>query len=244
MRHMRAQHFHSFPKDLNCEICIASKPTRCHCRTTGPVRVDALPPPKEWLDAITLDHKIISEADKSADGHRAACVVCDRATYWIQGYPAEHKNEADTLSALVEFAGPQGRAKHIYSDNSKEINAACETLGWPKDPSIPRRPQTNGIAENAIKKVSEGTSCCMVQSRLSDEWWHYAMRCYCFLRNVVDKLWHGKTVWEARFGEECKHVIMPFGCEISYLPRSEAEKSKLHAFGAKWLQGIFLGYLQ
>ena len=37
---------------------------------------------------------------------------------------------------------------------------------------------------------------------------------------------------------------MPFGCEINYLPRSEAEKSKLHAFGDKWLQGIFLGYVQ
>jgi len=119
--------FTHFPKDPLCEICIAGKPTRGQCRTTGPVRVDALPPPKEWLDAVTLDHKIISEADKSADGHRAACVVCDRATYWIQGYPAEHKNEADTVSALVEFAGPQGRAKHIYSDNSKEINAACTT---------------------------------------------------------------------------------------------------------------------
>ena len=236
--------FTHFPKDPNCEICIASKPTRGQCRTTGPVRVDALPPPKEWLDAVTLDHKIISEADKSADGHRAACVVCDRATYWIQGYPAEHKNEADTVSALVEFAGPQGRAKHIYSDNSKEINAACTTLGWPRDPCLPHRPQTNGIAENAVKKVSEGTSCCMVQSRFSDEWWHYAMRCYCFLRNVVDKLWHGKTAWEARFGQEFKHIRMPFGCEIIYLPRSEAEKSKLHAFGDKWLQGIFLGYVQ
>ena len=235
--------FTHFPKDPNCEVCIASKPTRAQCRTTGATRVDALPPPKEWLDAITLDHKVINEADKSAEGYRAACVICDRATYWIQGYPAEHKDEADTVKALVEFAGPQGRAKHIYSDNSGEIKAACETLGWPRDPSLPHRPQTNGIAENAVKKVSEGTSCCLVQSRLSDERWPYAMRCFCFLRNIVDVLFHGSTAWKQRFGQDFKEAILPFGCEVTYLPRWEAEKSKLHAFGDKWLQGIFLGYV-
>ena len=84
----------------------------------------------------------------------------------------------------------------------------------------------------------------MVQSRLSDEWWPYAMRCFCFLRNVVDVLFHGSTAWKSRFGQDFKEAILPFGCEITYLPRSESEKSKLHAFGDKWLQGIFLGYVQ
>ena len=72
----------------------------------------------------------------------------------------------------------------------------------------------------------------------------YALRCYCFLRNVVDTLFHGKTAWKPRFGEDFKHQVLPFGCEIKYLPRSENEKQKLHAFGDQWLQGIFLGYLQ
>jgi len=224
-------------------VCIASKPARAHCRLTGEKRVDALPLPVEWLDAFTLDHKIVNKYDKSAEDDRNICVICDRATYWIQGYPAEFKTEAETTKALVEFAGPQGKAKHVYSDNSKEIKSACEKLGFPQDGSLPHRPETNGIAENSVKKCREGTSCALYQSRLSDEWWPYALRCYCFLRNVVDTLFHGKTAWKARFGEDFKHQVLPFGCEIKYLPRSENEKQKLHAFGDQWLQGVFLGYL-
>ena len=72
----------------------------------------------------------------------------------------------------------------------------------------------------------------------------YALRCYCFLRNVVDTLFHGKTAWKARFGEDFKHQVLPFGCEIKYHPRSENEKQKLHAFGDQWLQGVFLCCLQ
>jgi hypothetical protein len=153
--------FTHFPKDPNCEVCIASKPARAHCRLTGEKRVDALPLPVEWLDAITLDHKIVNKYDKSAEDDRNICVICDRATYWIQGYPAEFKTGAETTKALVEFAGPQGKAKHVYSDNSKEIKSACEKLGFPQDGSLPHRPETNGIAENSVKKCREGTSCAL-----------------------------------------------------------------------------------
>ena len=71
----------------------------------------------------------------------------------MQGYPAAHKNTADTKDALTQFVGPQGKVKHIYSDNSGEIEAACKELfGNVQDTCVPHRPETNGIAENAVKK--------------------------------------------------------------------------------------------
>ena len=156
----------------------------------------------------------------------------------MQGYPAAHKNAADTKNALVNFVGPQGKVKHVYSDNSEEIKKACTYLfGDIQDSCLPHRPETNGIAENAVKKCKEGTTCAMYQSGFSDAWWHYAMPCFCFLRNVVDELFHGTTAWKKRFGEEFKHAILPFGCEVKYIPRCHAEKAKLHEFGEKWLQG-------
>ena len=49
---------------------------------------------------------------------------------------------------------------------------------------------------------------------------------------------------ESSIWRRLKHQVLLFGCEIKYLPRSENETQKLHAFGDQWLQGIFLDYLQ
>ena len=91
----------------------------------------------------------------------SASFVTERLIGYKGTYPAEFKTEAETSKALVEFAGPQGKAKHVYSDNNKEIKSACEKLGFPQDGSLPHRPETNGIAENSVKKCREGTSCAL-----------------------------------------------------------------------------------
>ena len=40
----------------------------------------------------------------------------------------------------------------------------------------------------------------MVQHGLPGEWWDCAMKCYCYLRNVHDKMADGKTAFEKRYG--------------------------------------------
>ena len=94
-------------------------------------------------------------------------MVCqDFSTKWIGGYPAPAKSSAESTVALQHFAG-QSKVKRLYSDGSGELEAASRTLQILHDVSTPQRPQTNGIAEHAVRRVIEGTRCCLLQSGLS-----------------------------------------------------------------------------
>ena len=70
------------------------------------------------------------------------------------------------------------------------------------------------------------------------------MRCYWFLRCIVDALVGGKTAYFNRFKIDYDGPVYPFGCWITYQPRNEAEKAKAHRLGGKLLQGIFIGFEQ
>ena len=54
------------------------------------------------------------------------------------------------------------------------------------------------------------------------------MECYCYLRNIQDKLSDGKTLCERRSGEPFKGPIIPFGAMVEYHPISAKDLSRLH----------------
>ena len=61
------------------------------------------------------------------------------------------------------------------------LEKAMRVLGIPHDKSLPYDPSSNGVAENAIRRVKEGTTCNLIQSGLNMSWWPLAMRHYCFM---------------------------------------------------------------
>ena len=132
----------------------------------------------------------------------------------------------------------------MYTDNSKEFLKALDELEFSHDTSTPYRPQTNGVAERAVRRVKEGTACALAQSGWSDVWWAEAMSCYCFLRNVVDLQKAGTTAYKARFNIEFPGPILPFGAEIQYKPIRDKDIDRLHKLGEKVRPGIFMGYVQ
>ena len=67
--------------------------------------------------------------------------------------------------------------------SADEFKKALEELGMSHDTSTPHRPQTNGVAERAVRRVKEGSSCALAQSGLDDRWWPWAMKTFCFLRS-------------------------------------------------------------
>ena len=54
----------------------------------------------------------------------------------------------------------------------------------------------------------------------------------------------GSTAYKNRFDSDFTGPLIPFGAEVTYLPITQKDKGKLHAFGSKLLSGIFLGYSQ
>ena len=70
---------------------------------------------------------------------------------------------------------------NALSHKAKTVHQHCEELDVRTIFSKPYQPQNNGIAERAVRRVKEGTSCVLVQSGLSYEWWREAQECFCFL---------------------------------------------------------------
>ena len=129
--------------------------------------------PQEFGDLITADFKIIAEHNpdnSSRDGHRTAYVMQDWFIKWLAGFPAKSRTTEETKMHNLMFLGPDTKPKAYYSDNAAEIKAAVVALGVPPSTCTPHIPQTNGIAENCVRKVSEGTACLLLQSGFSSHW--------------------------------------------------------------------------
>ena len=152
------------------------------------------------------------------------------------------KASQETERSLQKFLEPNRKPKVIYTNNSLEFGKACEDLSWNHCTSTPRRLETNGMAERAVRRVKEGTSAEFLQSGLDNEWWADSMECYTYLRNIQDLLSDGKTPYERTFGEPSKGPIIPFGSLVEYYPISAKDHSRIHQFGNKVLPGLSLGY--
>ena len=184
----------------------------------------------------------------SRGGARYALIIQDEYTKWIQAYATRSRSHTEVVQAFRRFMPMNQMPKHVYLDNAPELLKAMDELQWTKDTSTPHRPQTNGRAERAVRRVKEGTSTSLLQSGLPEDWWQEAMECYCFLRCVHDQLDAGgdssKTAFEHRFGHQFKGPIIPFGAQIEYNPSQQSDIMRLHQFGKKMLSGIFIGYVQ
>ena len=120
-----------------------------------------------------------------------------------------------TQRSLQKFLEPDRKPKVIYTEKSLEFGKACEDLSWNHCTSTPHRAETNAIPERAVRRVKEGTSAVLLQSRLDEKWWADSMECDTYLRNIQDLLSDGKTPYERRFGEPFKGPIISFGSKQS-----------------------------
>ena len=93
-------------------------------------------------DIVTADHIVMgAELDKGVGNEKAAVVVLDRATGWIDTYPVPDKSSSQAYTALKDFAGPRGYVRLFHSDGSNELAAAAKDLGWAHSTSTPAVPK-------------------------------------------------------------------------------------------------------
>ena len=130
----------------------------------------------------------------------------------------------------------------MYSDGSGELKGAAEKLNWLQDVSTPHRPQTNGVAERAVRKVIEGSRTLLLASGLSHGWWAEATKCFAHLHNLTIPAHDGLTPYQLRAGKEFKGTLVPFGASIQYKPAAAREVDLLQKIGSMMLPGVFVGY--
>ena len=142
--------------------------TRAFCRWRPG---EAVPQADKFGDLITADHKVLNEEGESRNIHRYAVVVQDLATQWIQSYPCKTTTSQETENSSRKFLEPWEKPEVIYSDNSSKFGKSCEDPSWNHRTSTPRRSETNGIAERAVRRIPVGTSAVLLQSGLDETWW-------------------------------------------------------------------------
>ena len=69
------------------------------------------------------------------------------------------------------------------------------------------------------------------------------MECYCYLRNIQDLLFDGKSPNERRPETPLNVPAIQPRATAEYHPISAKDISRLHQFGPKAWPGIFLGYV-
>ena len=214
----RHNQFTHFPLDMHCEICKLVKSTRSACKSGTVPEPDGLPPADRFGDRLTADHKTLADDQSARGGERYALIIQDEYSKWIQAYATRTRSHEEVVMAFRRFMPLNSKPTHVYVDNAPELLKALEELNWNHDTSTPHRPETNGVAERAVRRVKEGTSATLLQSGLTEEWWQEAMDCYCFLRCVHDKVQGDQTAFEKRFTKPFKGPIIPFGAQIEYKP--------------------------
>ena len=153
-----------------CDICNRCRLQKARCRK----RIDektfaACKKPTKFADLLTADHEVIAERNpdnKSRHDDKYAIIIQDWKTTWIDPFPSQAKTADDTLLNFKKFLRPGVIPKAIYSDSSKEVEKAVHGLGSLPATCTPHIPQTDGIADNSVRRVKEGTSCLLTQSGL------------------------------------------------------------------------------
>ena len=227
------------PKNPFCQACSRAKMTkRPSYSKGGSTQVEA----DHFGQHLTADHLVIRDDEEmDIDGARVALVVKDVATDFRYVYPAARRSTRECIAAFKHFVRSTDDVGVFYSDNSPELIATAERLGWRHQTSFAYVSKTNAMAERSIRSVIDGTRVNLEQAGLHHQYWAHAARHACMANNIVDTR-EGSSPWSLRFGEKFKGPLVPFGLRIDYWigPKNKA-KSSLR-FEPTSNPGIFLGY--
>ena len=199
-----------------CEACVRAK---MHNRPARRVHFEDDEKPISFGEIITADHFITARISEEAMlRERHGLVILDRGTDYvacypvpdyIACYPVPSKTADDTERALAHFAG-DSTVSLFHSDNSPELLKAVRDLGWRHSTSTPGVPQSNGVAERAVRKVLEGIRTLLDQAGLPAAFWSYAAKHFCHSSNI--EVIDGESAWNRRHGKgHFKGPRIPFG---------------------------------
>jgi len=168
-------------------------------------------------EMVTADHLIAQDiVDESILGDKTALVVLDRGTKWLDVFPLLDKSAEQANLAMIEFMGNQIMGS-FYTDGSPELRKVAEGNHWKHSTSTPGRPETNGVAERAVRTAVEGARTALEHAGLPPRWWNYAVRHFCMASNIA--IVDNESSWQRRHGGGAfKGLRVPFGCLIDFKP--------------------------
>ena len=137
------------------------------------------------------------------------------------------------------------RVKRLYADGGTEfinqtLKSHCLKQGIELHYSPARTQQLNGVAENSVRVIKDGTRAMMIQSWAPRQFWSYAGKHGTFVWNrshVSDTT--GKTPYELMYGKKpSMRSWGVFGCDAYY----HVPKEQRDVFAPKMDPCIYLGH--
>ncbi|RXN30671.1 Retrovirus-related Pol poly from transposon TNT 1-94 [Labeo rohita] len=218
-----------------CEVCTKGKFTQTRNRE----------PDRKAEKSLELIHTDLAGPmqTQSKEGHRYAQSFTDDYSGTMMVYFL--KSKADTVQATEKFLAdiaPYGEVKCIRSDNgteftSREFQALLTRNKIRHETSAPYSPHQNGTAERGWRTLGEMTRCLLIESKLPDELWNYAMQTSAYVRNRCYCRCTRKTPYELFTGRKPDvSKMQKFGSNcFAY----KQEKGKLDS---RCEEGVFIGY--
>ena len=166
-------------KNPYCDSCIPAKMKHFKARR-GAYKREL----KKFGDLITFDAVDTSKVhDDALILEKEVLVVRDCYTGMIGAYPSDRMAKDDVVRAIKQFIGAK-KVRQAYSDHAPQFIEAMNEMKIPIDHSLPRRPQTNSIAERTNQFILTATATCLLEAGLPPCFWRTAIHCVCHLLNV------------------------------------------------------------
>jgi len=218
-----------------CEVCTQGKFTQMRNRQ----------PDTKAEKPLELVHTDLAGpmSTTSIEGHRYAQTFTDDHSGTMLVYFL--KSKSDTVQATEKFLAdiaPYGEVKCIRSDNGTEFTGRdFQTLLTKNrirhETSAPYSPHQNGTAERGWRTLFDMGRCLLLDSKLPNNLWNYAVQTAAYVRNRCYSRRTKKTPYELFTGKVPNiSKLQKFG---SMCFTYKQEKGKLDS---RCEQGIFIGY--
>ena len=197
------------------------------------------------MERIACDH-VITRDEVGMRGETCSFVMVDRYSGLLSIFPCKSKSSEEVEEALRRFCGRlRPHIVSVASDRAPEILAALKRLGFNPEPSAPRDPIHNPLAESMIRTVKGMTSSVLLHSGLSREFWPLAQRYLEWAYNITVQARNcdeSMPCFEKAHGYPFEGFLVPFGAlvwvkrvaESSYEPKGEPALF----LGAELLSGL------
>ena len=162
-------------------------------------------------DIITLDNvNILNPKKASRHGDKTVCVMIDRYAGWMAAIPSPNRTTEAIVHSLQQMIGRKNHCELLYFDNANEYIAAARFLQIKFNTRTANRPQSNGVAERAVRRVLEGARTLLHKAGLPHCYWPEACQAYTALRNFHDEIRKtNMTAHEHRLGTRFKGLKIP-----------------------------------
>ena len=228
-----------WPKNRFCQACMRSRLRRKAARSNKH-RDDVRECEPVFCDLVTMDHVYAHKQDMIGfDGNKDAMIIADIGTGKFDCYPLKSKDADDAHWAIQNFRG-KNYINMVYSDNSREIQKAVSSLGFPHRLSTPGVPATNSYVEGLVGKVMAGGRTLLEAAGLPACYWPYAVRAFCF--GCVVRVENKESIYNLQLGKgHFPGLRFPFGCKVDFKP-SPLSREKQSASEPDTKVGVFFGY--